>query len=132
LHGIGFHSGWHAQPQFDKGLPMFISPAYAQSPFGAGGSEILFNMLPLLAMFVIFYFLLIRPQQARQKQHQALVAGIKRGDTVVLASGIIGKVSKARDGDTEIDVEIAKDTVVKVLRGTISTVRNKTDAPKEA
>jgi preprotein translocase subunit YajC len=61
-----------------------------------------------------------------------MVAGIKRGDVVVLASGIIGKVSKARDGDTEVDVEIAKDTVVKVLRGTISTVRNKGDAPKEA
>ena len=58
--------------------------------------------------------------------------GIRRGDTVVLASGIIGKVAKAKDGEAEIDVEIAKETVVKVLRGTISEVRNKNEAPKDA
>lgn len=112
---------------------MFISPAYAQAS-GAGGSDILIQMVPLLAMFVIFYFLLIRPQQQRAKQHKDMVAAIKRGDQVVLASGIIGKVSKAREGEPEIEVDIgaSNPTLVKVLRGTISDVRNKTDAPKAA
>jgi preprotein translocase subunit YajC len=109
---------------------MFISPAYAQG--APAGSDMLIQIVPLLAMFAIFYVLLIRPQQARAKAHRALVTNIKRGDTVILSSGIIGKVAKARDGDAEIDVEIAKDTVVKVLRGTISDVRGKGDAPKEA
>jgi preprotein translocase subunit YajC len=109
---------------------MFISPAYAQGASGA--SDMLIQIVPLLAMFVIFYVLLIRPQQTRAKQHRALVANIKRGDTVILSSGIIGEVSKARDGDTEIEVKIAKDTVVKVLRGTISDVRGKGEAPKDA
>jgi preprotein translocase subunit YajC len=102
---------------------MFITPAYAQT--GASGSDMFLQLAPLLAMFVIFYFLLIRPQQARAKAHREMVAGIRRGDTVILASGIIGKVTKAKDGEAEIDVEIAKDTVVKVLRGTISEVRGK-------
>ncbi len=102
---------------------MFISPAYAQT--GASGSDMFLQLAPLLAMFVIFYFLLIRPQQARAKAHREMVAGIRRGDTVILASGMIGKVTKAKDGEAEIDVEIAKDTVVKVLRGTISEVRGK-------
>ncbi len=108
---------------------MFISPAYAQGAPAA--SDMLIQIVPLLAMFVIFYVLLIRPQQTRAKQHRELVANIKRGDTVILSSGIIGEVAKARDGDTEIEVRIAKDTVVKVLRGTISDVRGKGEAPKE-
>ncbi len=109
---------------------MFISPAYAQAS-GAGGSDMLIQIVPLLAMFVIFYFLIIRPQQNRAKLHREMVAGIRRGDTVVLASGIIGKVSKAKDGEAEIDVEIAKETVVKVLRGTISEVRGKGEAANQ-
>jgi preprotein translocase subunit YajC len=110
---------------FDEVLQMFISPAYAQGAPAA--TDMLIQIVPLLAMFVIFYVLLIRPQQARAKQHKEMVASIKRGDNVILSSGIIGKVAKARDGEDEIDVEIAKDTVVKVLRSTISTVRGKPD-----
>lgn len=105
---------------------MFISPAYAQAT-GAGGADMLIQIVPLLAMFVIFYFLMIRPQQARAKAHRDMVSAIRRGDTVVLASGIIGKVAKAKDGEPEIDVEIAKETVVKVLRGTISEVRGRNE-----
>ena len=108
---------------------MFISPAYAQG--AGGGADMAVQLLPLLAMFVIFYFLLIRPQQRRAQEHKDLVANIRRGDQVVLAAGILGKVKNAKDGDQEIDVEIAAGTVVKVLRSTISGVRNKTDA-KEA
>jgi preprotein translocase subunit YajC len=109
---------------------MFITPAHAQA--AGGGADMFIQLVPLLAMFVIFYFLLIRPQQARAKQHREMVANIRRGDTVILASGIIGKVSKAKEGDSEIDVEIAKDTVVKVLRGTISDVRGKGEPAKDA
>jgi preprotein translocase subunit YajC len=108
---------------------MFISPAYAQS---AGGMDAIATIFPMIAVLVIFYFLLIRPQQARAKAHKEMVLGIRRGDTVVLASGIIGKVAKAKEGEAEIDVEIAKETVVKVLRGTISEVRSKNEAPKDA
>lgn len=105
---------------------MFISPAYAQAS-GAGGTDMFIQIVPLLAMFVIFYFLIIRPQQTRAKVHREMVSNIRRGDTVVLASGIVGKVAKAKDGDAEIDVEIARDTVVKVVRGTISEVRGKNE-----
>lgn len=108
---------------------MLISPAYAQA---SASSEALLNIVPIVLMFVIFYFLLIRPQQQRARQHRETVASIRRGDTVVLSSGIIGKVMKAKDGESEIDVEIAKDTVVKVIRGTIAEVRSKGDAPKDA
>ena len=83
-------------------------------------------------MFVIFYFLLIRPQQRRAQEHKDLVAGIRRGDQVVLAAGILGKVKNAKDGDQEVDVEIAPGTVVKVLRSTISGVRGKGDAKEAA
>jgi preprotein translocase subunit YajC len=107
---------------------MFISPANAQA---AGGMDAIATIFPMIAVLVIFYFLLIRPQQARAKAHKDMVMGIRRGDTVVLASGIIGKVAKAKDGEVEIDVEIAKETVVKVLRGTISEVRNKNEAAKD-
>jgi preprotein translocase subunit YajC len=113
-----------------QGQPlMLISPAYAQA---SASSEALLNIVPIVLMFVIFYFLLIRPQQQRARQHRETVASIRRGDTVVLSSGIIGKVMKAKDGESEIDVEIAKDTVVKVIRGTIAEVRSKGDAPKDA
>ena len=109
---------------------MFISPAYAQGI--GGGADMMVQLLPLLAMFVIFYFLLIRPQQRRAQEHKDLVAGIRRGDQVVLAAGILGKVKNAKDGDQEVDVEIAPGTVVKVLRSTISGVRGKGDAKEAA
>jgi preprotein translocase subunit YajC len=111
---------------------MFITPAYAQG--AGGGNDILIQMLPLVAMFVIFYFLLIRPQQRRAQQHRDMVAQIKRGDSIVLSSGIIAKVTKAKEGEAEIEVDIGSNsaTLVKVLRGTISDVRNKTEPAKDA
>jgi preprotein translocase subunit YajC len=111
---------------------MFISPAYAQG--AGGGGDIFVQLLPLVAMFVIFYFLLIRPQQKRAQQHREMVAAVKRGDAVVLSSGILAKVTKAKEGDAEIEVDIGSNqaTLVKVLRGTISDVRNKTEPAKDA
>ena len=82
------------------------------------------TMIPLVLLFGIFYFLLIRPQQQRIKAHQQLVESVKRGDTVVTAGGLIGKVAKVKD-DGEIMVEIADNVQVRVLRSTLSEVRSR-------
>jgi preprotein translocase subunit YajC len=103
---------------------MFITPAYAQS---AGGSmDAMVQLVPIALMFVIFYFLLIRPQQQKAKQHQEVISKLQKGDSVILSGGILGKVARVRDGDPEIDVEIAKGTVVSVIRSAVTDVRNKT------
>ena len=82
------------------------------------------SLIPLVLLFGIFYFLIIRPQQQRMKAHQAMVAGVKRGDTVVTAGGLIGKVSKVKD-DGEVMVEIADNVQVRVLKSTLTEVRSK-------
>ena len=74
----------------------------------------------------MFYFMILRPQQAQRKAHQALIGGIKRGDTVVLSNGVIGKVSKVEE-DAELGVEIATGVVVKVVRAMVSDVRGKNE-----
>jgi preprotein translocase subunit YajC len=107
---------------------MLISPAYAQAP---GGGDFLFQLMPIVLMFVIFYFLLLRPQQQRMKQHREMVANIRRGDTVVTSGGIIGKVTKVKD-DGEIEVEIADNTRVRVIKSTVAEVRVKGEPAKEA
>ena len=102
---------------------MFATPAYAQAagaPAGAGPEALLMQFLPLVALVVLFYFLMIRPQQRRMKQHQQMLAAIKRGDTVVLSSGVIGKV--VRIEEKEVGVEIATGVTVKVRKGMISDV----------
>ena len=100
---------------------MFITPAYAQSAAGSG--EFLIQILPFLLIFVIMYFLIIRPQQRRLKDHREMVAALRRGDTVVTGGGLIGKVTKA--DDDELQVEIAPGMKVKVIRSTITEVRSK-------
>ena len=106
---------------------MLISPAYAQAAGGAGGSG-LEAMLPLVLIFVVFYFLLIRPQQKKMKQHKATLAAIRRGDKVVTGGGILGPVTKISENDPEVQVEIAPDVKVKVQRDLIAAVVSKTDA----
>jgi preprotein translocase subunit YajC len=108
---------------------MFISPAFAQGVPG-GGSDFMLQLVPILLMFVIFYFLLFRPQQQRAKQHREMVSNIRRGDTVVTAGGIVGKVTKVRD-DNEIEVEIAENTRIRVIKATVSEVRAKGEPVKE-
>ncbi len=103
---------------------LIITPAYAQST-GSGGSDLFMSLVPLLLMFVIFYFLLFRPQQKRMQEHREMVAGVKRGDTIVTAGGIVGKVARAKQDDVEIEVEIAENTRVRVIRHTITEVRGK-------
>ena len=103
-----------------------FSEAYAQAPGGAadsGAMGMLLQFAPLLALFVLFYFLLIRPQQRRVKQHQAMIGAVKRGDGVVLSSGIIGKVVRVED--KEVQVEIAPNTNVRVVKAMISEVRTR-------
>ena len=100
---------------------MFATPAYAQAAGAApGGQDMLIQFLPLIALVVLFYFLMIRPQQRRMKQHQALLAAIKRGDTVVLSSGVIGKVVRVEDKD--VGLEIATGVTVKVRKAMIAEV----------
>ena len=84
----------------------------------------------ILALFAIMYFLLIRPQQQKLKQHQALVSALRRGDMVVTAGGILGKVTKVKDDGNEIEVEIATGVNVRVLKSTITTVISKTEPAK--
>jgi preprotein translocase subunit YajC len=81
-------------------------------------------LVPLVIMAVIFYFLLIRPQQQRLKQHKAMIEAVKRGDTVVTSGGLVGKVTKVKD-DGEVMVEIAENVQVRVLKATLSDVRAK-------
>jgi preprotein translocase subunit YajC len=108
---------------------MLISPAYAQDASGLLGNLGSFGQfLPLILIFGVFYFLLIRPQQQRQKEAKAMLAAIKRGDRVVTGGGIVGVVQKVKDGSNEIEVEIAPNTRVTVLRETISAVVNPTPA----
>jgi preprotein translocase subunit YajC len=103
-----------------------IDAVYAQaapSAFAAPNSLI----VPTVLIIGIMYFLMIRPQQKRLKDHQAMIAAIRRGDTVVTSGGIIGKVTKA--DDNELQVEIAEGVRIKVVRGTVSEVRTKGEAP---
>ena len=102
---------------------MLITPAYAQAAGGSG--DFIFQILPFLLIFVIMYFLIIRPQQKRLKDHREMVSALRRGDTVVTAGGLIGKVTKVDEG--ELQVEIAQGMKVKVVRSTITDVRSKSE-----
>lgn len=84
------------------------------------------QVVPLILILVIMYFFLIRPQQKKVKDHQAMVAALRRGDEVVTQGGLIGKITKVKD-DTEVEVEIAKDVKIRVVRPTIAQVRSKTE-----
>ncbi|MEQ1868179.1 MAG: preprotein translocase subunit YajC [Micropepsaceae bacterium] len=105
---------------------MFISPAFAQDATGAAGPSFLIQLIPFVAIIAIMYFLIIRPQQQRMKAHQTLIAGVKRGDTIVTSGGIIGKVIKVMEND-EVLVEIADDVRIKVVKSTIADIRSKTE-----
>ena len=88
------------------------------------------QFLPLILIFAIMYFLLIRPQQQKVKQHKAMVEALRRGDQVVTQGGLIGKVSKVKD-DSEIEVELAEGVRVRVVKSTIAQVLSKTEPAKE-
>jgi preprotein translocase subunit YajC len=101
-------------------LPSLISPAYAQDTAGMMSGAAQFA--PLILIFVVFYFLLIRPQQQKQKELKRSLGALRRGDRVVTGGGIVGIVQRVREGSNEIEVEIAPNVRVMVLRDTIATV----------
>ena len=102
---------------------MFIANAYAQTASGFPASlGSLAQFAPLVLIVIVFYFLLIRPQQTQQKTLKAQLAALKRGDRIVTAGGIIGTVKKVAEGATELDVEIAPNVTVSVVRSTITTL----------
>ncbi|MGI9411637.1 MAG: preprotein translocase subunit YajC [Hyphomicrobiaceae bacterium] len=109
---------------------MFITPAFAQTG-GAGGGDFFLQLMPILLMIVIFYFLLFRPQQQRMKVHREMVENIRRGDTVVTAGGLIGKVTRVKDDGVEIEVEIADNARVRVVKQTVAEVRVKGEPVKD-
>jgi len=102
---------------------MLITPALAQSGGLAGGG--LGGLMPIVLVMVIFYFLLIRPQQKRAKQHKEMLAAVAKGDKIITNGGIEGKVTKVVDDSETIEVEIAKDVKVNVIRTMIADVRGK-------
>lgn len=108
---------------------MFITEAFAQSagaPAGAGGpTEILLSIAPFLLIFVVMYFLIIRPQRTQMKRREEMLNNVRRGDQVVTGGGIIGKVTKVMEDDKEVEVEIADGVKIRVIRSMISEVRVK-------
>lgn len=108
---------------------MLATPAFAQAAGGPAGA--LGSFLPLILIFAIMYFLLIRPQQKKMKEHKAMVEALRRGDQVVTQGGLIGKVAKVKD-DNEVEVELAEGVKVRVVRATIAQVLNKTEPADKA
>ncbi|MDE8348436.1 MAG: preprotein translocase subunit YajC [Acidocella sp.] len=111
---------------------MFISSAYAQTATAAAPSSIagLVQFAPILLIMVVFYFLLIRPQQAQAKELKLKQSALTRGDKVITAGGIVGVVKKVTDGSTEVDVEIAPNVTVSIIRSTITQVTAQAKADK--
>lgn len=106
--------------------PDFITLAAAAAP--GGFSSLLIQLAPFILIFVVFYFLLIRPQQQRMKKHREMIENLRRGDEVVTAGGMIGKVT--RIAENEITVELAEGVRVKVIKSTLSEVRARTEPAK--
>ena len=103
---------------------MFATPAYAQAAGAAqGGSTAgaIVSLAPLILIFVVFYFLMIRPQQKRMKALQDAVTAVKKGDTVVTAGGLIGKVTKV--DETEVEIELGTNVKVRAIKATLAEVR---------
>jgi len=108
---------------------MLISPAFAQS---AGGGGDLTSLLPFVLIFVVFYFFLIRPQQKRAKEHREMVSQLRRGDKVITSGGLVGTVTKSVDDQETVEVEIAKDVKVNIMRTMIADKRSKGDKKNAA
>lgn len=103
---------------------MFITPAYAQAAGAPAGPSLIMSLLPFVLIFVIMYFLIIRPQRTQVKRREEMLAAIRRNDTVVTGGGVVGKVTKVFD-DNELEVEIAQGTKVRVVRSMVADVRVK-------
>ena len=109
---------------------MFITPAFAQGGSPFGGDSMLVSLLPFVLIFVIMYFLILRPQQKRVKAHAEMVKNVRRGDTVITSGGLVGKVTKVID-DEQVEVELAEDVKVRQMRSMLADVRAKGEPVKE-
>jgi preprotein translocase subunit YajC len=110
---------------------MFSTPAFAQGfSFGGGDASLVTQLLPFVLIFVIMYFLILRPQQKRVKAHAEMVKNVRRGDTVVTSGGLVGKVTKVIDDD-QIEIELAEGVRVRQVRAMVSDVRAKGEPVKE-
>ena len=109
---------------------MFITPALAQASSPLGDSPLTSMLIPMVLILVMMYFLLIRPQQKRMREHQDLVKNLRRGDTVVTSGGLVGKVTKVVD-DEQIEVEIADGVRVRQVRSMVTGVRAKGEPVKD-
>lgn len=103
-----------------------MTPAYAQ----LGGNDMIMSLLPFILIFVIMYFLILRPQQRRVKQHAEMVNALRRGDTIVTSGGVIGKVTKVIDAN-EVELQIADSVKIRQSRSMISEVRAKGEPVKD-
>lgn len=107
---------------------MFVSEALAQTAGAAStgsATDGLLSFAPFILIFIVMWFLMIRPQQKKQKEHQAMVRAAKRGDRIVTSGGIIGQITKANEADNDVEVEIAKDVKIRVLRTAIADIVNR-------
>jgi preprotein translocase subunit YajC len=109
---------------------MLVTPAFAQGTGLFGGGDMLTQLLPFVLIFVIMYFLILRPQQKRAKDHAELIKNLRRGDTVITTGGLVGKVTKVVD-DEQIEVEIADGVRVRQVRSMVSGVRAKGEPVKD-
>lgn len=99
---------------------MFISSAFAQTAAPGGAESSLFSLLPLVLMFVVLYFIMIRPQMKKQKEHKAMIEAVAKGDEVVIAGGVLGRISKV--GESYLSVEVANGVELQVQRGSVVQV----------
>ncbi|MBN9486116.1 MAG: preprotein translocase subunit YajC [Alphaproteobacteria bacterium] len=110
---------------------MFITEAWAQGAGAGGGSDFMLQLFPLVLIFVVFYFLLIRPQQSKMKAQKEMLAGVKRGDRVVTGGGIIGLVTKVI-GENELQVELAEGVRVRIIKQTITDILTRGESVRGA
>lgn len=106
---------------------MMFTPAYAQDVGAPVGPGLIDLMLPLVFIFIIMYFLIIRPQRRRLNEHQEMISALRRGDEVITAGGLIAKITKVKEGDEEVEAEISDGVKVRFVKNTISGVMSKTE-----
>jgi preprotein translocase subunit YajC len=99
---------------------VFISPAFAQASGGVSGEGGLVTLLPIVLMFVLLYFIMIRPQVKRQKEHRTMVDGLQKGDEVVTSGGVVGKITDL--GETYVSLEVAANTEISVQKAAVQTL----------
>jgi len=102
---------------------MFVTPAYAQAT--GGSADVFISIVPFILIFVIMYFMIIRPQRTQLKKRGEMLAAIRRGDTVVTGGGLVGKVTKVNEGSDELEVDLGSGLKVTAIRATIADVRVK-------